>query len=156
MISQEYYDIYETEFQKRHFRKYYNMWCKKYEKITVFFKIRNLKSPNLYWVFLGITLNCDLVNNRPNFNNMNSLIIYFRLQFHHYLEQKELLKILYPDLKNISFNDHCLNPYNAIYMATEFFNQISTTEKLIHYIDSTNLFSDEKRNIALNKILNAK
>lgn len=156
MINKEYYDIYVREFKKNKFRKYNNMWYKKYEKITIFFKIQNLKSVDLYWVFLGITLNCDHENDRPDLKNTNSIIIYFRLQSKYCQEQIEKSKTLFPNLKNSQINDHCLNPYIAIYFTTEFSKQISTSKQLIHFINTTDLVSDEMRKIALCKILNDK
>lgn len=156
MINKEYYDIYVREFKKNKFRKYNNMWYKKYEKITTFFKIQNLKSVDLYWVFLGITQNCALVNERPDLKNTNSIIIYFRLQSKYCQEQIEKSKAPFPNSKNSQLNDHCLNPHIAIFFATEFFKQISTSKQLIHFINTTDLISEEQREIALCKIPNDK
>lgn len=146
MISKEYYDIYVSEFKNKKFKKGYNIWYKKYDELTVFFKIWNFKKMQMYWIFLGVTYNSNLKNGHPDLKNPDSIIFYLHLT----LQEEDCIK--YGLSRATLDNKFCINPHIAVKKAMDIFEKISTPQTLKQFLYKSDLFSFKERKIALLKM----
>lgn len=142
-------EVFKVEMKKRGFKKYSNTWYKKLDDITQILWVQHSRfDTNNYQIYVAVAMNKHMTRPYPVFQEW---LFFFSILTYDYEndglgiapeERHENIEKLRQQLSQEEFEERFIelqqpDPYKAIKIAMPYYDQMSTVEKLIDFIQTS-------------------